>query len=87
MDNELGLPNFDVLFYLIIALVIFSIGLMIYGQYEESKFVYEMPNGVICEQKLMRGGGAFSVGSTFEFRQCEDGEKYINPEHFEEIRK
>jgi len=44
-------------------------------------------NGVICKLKLMRGGGAFSSGSTFEFRQCEDNEKYINPESYEEIRK
>ena len=46
-----------------------------------------MPNGVICDLKVMVGGGAFSGSSTFEFKQCEDREIYINPESFLEIKK
>ncbi len=58
-----------------------------WAEWQESQTVYEMPNGVMCETKIMHGGGLFSGASTFEFRFCEDGEKYINPESFEEIKK
>jgi len=82
-----GLPSMAWLFWVIGIIVVLVIGVMIYTQYQESHTIYEMPNGIICDLKMMRGGGLFSSGATFEFRQCEDGEKYINPESFEEIRK
>ena len=89
MDDTLGggLPNLDGLFYLFIAVCILGIGFAIYAAVQESQTVYEMPNGVMCDLQVMRGGGILSGSSTFEFRRCDDGEIYINPEHFEEIRK
>lgn len=82
-----SLPSFDGFFWIMGFLILLIIGIVIYTQYEESQTIYEMPNGVMCELKLLKGGGLFSSGSTFHFSECEDGEKYINPEHYEAIRK
>ena len=89
MNDGLGSGLIDLTWLWVMMGILFFIliGFMFYEEWEEQQTIYEMPNGIICESKFMRGGGAFSSGSTFEFRQCEDGEKYINPEHFEEIRK
>lgn len=82
-----GLLGFGWIIWLfVIALGLFLIGAF-YMEYQESHTVYEMPNGIICDLKIMRGGGAFSSASTFEFKQCEDGEIYVNPESFLEIKK
>ncbi len=82
-----GLPSMAPFFWLFgIAMLVLLIGVG-WSEYQESQTIYEMPDGIMCETKVMHGGGLFSGASTFEFRFCENGEKYINPEHFEEIRK
>jgi len=82
-----GLPDLTYIFVIIGIGAIMILGLVLWGEYQESQTIYKMPNGVICELKLMKGGGAFSIGSTFEFKQCRDGKKYINPEYYKEIKK
>lgn len=88
-DHGLGGPPISLspFFWVLGITLAVIIGCMFYAEYQESQVIYEMPDGIMCENKLMHGGGIFSGSSTFEFRFCENGEKYINPEHYEEIRK
>lgn len=82
-----SLPDFTPFFWMLGIVMAILMGCLLYAEYQESQTVYEMPNGIICESKMMRGGGLMSSGATFHFSKCKDGEKYINPEHYEEIRK
>jgi len=81
------LPSMTWLFWIVEIVIILIIGVMICVQYQESHTVYEMPNGIICDIKVMHGGRLFSATSTFEFKRCDDGEIYVNPESFLEIKK
>ena len=48
----------------------------------EYDYYYEMPNGVICNfsDVVESGWGA----ATHEFRSCQDGKIYINPDFYKE---
>ncbi len=87
MDNNYGLcggglPSMAPFFWVAGIAMFILLCFAGWSEYQESQTIYEMPNGIMCESKVMHGGGLFSGSSTFEFRDCENGEKYINPEHF-----
>lgn len=84
---DVGLPSLAPFMWILGITMFVLLCFAGWSEYQESQTVYEMPNGVICDLKVMRGAGLFSGASTFEFRDCEDGEKYINPESFEELKK
>ena len=60
----------------LIMLIVVSMGIIIM---DAEKINYKMPNGVVCKSQ------SFHVGKT-TFTACSDGQTYLNPESYFEIR-
>ena len=74
-------------FYLILILSAICLAVIMvwfFLSFESATFQYEMPNGVVCDHKELVTAGFGGAG--IEFKRCNDGKNYINPENYRRIR-
>jgi len=79
MNKKAKVTVFGIVIILAIILIAYVAIALTIGVIIEHNNSYEMPNGVVCEDKI-------SSDSGYKFINCNDGERYINPEHYRVVR-
>lgn len=86
--GEVETMNQDLKFYLIWVLFMICLsGILIWVvlSVHVVRYQYEMPNGVMCNYKTTVSAGFGGAG--IEFKKCNDGKTYINPENYKRLKR
>lgn len=85
MENKKGMLGAG-MFVVVLILLIFLFIMVLLSITKEKNTSYEMPNGIICKDKI-ESRGLFSGVTSYEFSDCPGNIVYLNPSYWKEIKE